>query len=128
MQRDPVVSKASELLRLGLMPSPEELRAGKVSSHVLLEWEMAESDFSSSAGPAFRGHRERCIQTEGRVKHQQYPACDSKIEHWILESWNHEIGHSQQTSESVNVSCTVDLHRVSNTAGKINVVSKHNAS
>lgn len=30
MQRDPVVSKASELLRLGLMPSPEELRAGKV--------------------------------------------------------------------------------------------------
>ncbi|KIP10452.1 hypothetical protein PHLGIDRAFT_33845 [Phlebiopsis gigantea 11061_1 CR5-6] len=29
MQRDPVVSKASELLRLGLMPSPTELRAGK---------------------------------------------------------------------------------------------------
>ncbi|KAF7985675.1 hypothetical protein HWV62_2223 [Athelia sp. TMB] len=29
MQNDPVVSKASELLRLGLMPSPEELRAGK---------------------------------------------------------------------------------------------------
>ena len=31
MQKDPVVSKASELLRLGLMPSPAELRAGKVS-------------------------------------------------------------------------------------------------
>lgn len=30
MQNDPVVSKASELLRLGLMPSPEEVRAGKV--------------------------------------------------------------------------------------------------
>ncbi|TFY82876.1 hypothetical protein EWM64_g1130 [Hericium alpestre] len=29
MQNDPVVSKASELLRLGLMPSPEELKAGK---------------------------------------------------------------------------------------------------
>ncbi|OCH94795.1 hypothetical protein OBBRIDRAFT_788801 [Obba rivulosa] len=29
MQRDPVVSKASELLRLGLMPSPAEIRAGK---------------------------------------------------------------------------------------------------
>ncbi|EKM58472.1 uncharacterized protein PHACADRAFT_252817 [Phanerochaete carnosa HHB-10118-sp] len=29
MQRDPVVSKASELLRLDLMPSPSELRAGK---------------------------------------------------------------------------------------------------
>ncbi|KAJ7746649.1 hypothetical protein B0H16DRAFT_1556608 [Mycena metata] len=29
MQNDPVVSCASELLRLGLMPSPEELRAGK---------------------------------------------------------------------------------------------------
>lgn len=30
MQRDPVVSKASELLRLNLMPSPSELRQGKV--------------------------------------------------------------------------------------------------
>ncbi|KAH8100761.1 hypothetical protein BXZ70DRAFT_935724 [Cristinia sonorae] len=29
MQRDPAVSKASELLRLGLMPTPAELRAGK---------------------------------------------------------------------------------------------------
>lgn len=29
MQNDPVVSKASELLRLGLMPSPKELRDGK---------------------------------------------------------------------------------------------------
>jgi NADPH-dependent 2,4-dienoyl-CoA reductase/sulfur reductase-like enzyme len=29
MQNDPVVSKASELLRLGLMPSPAELREGK---------------------------------------------------------------------------------------------------
>jgi hypothetical protein len=28
---DPVVSKSSELLRLGLMPSMEELKAGKVS-------------------------------------------------------------------------------------------------
>jgi hypothetical protein len=30
MQNDPVVSKASELLRLQLMPSLEELRGGKV--------------------------------------------------------------------------------------------------
>ncbi|THV02837.1 hypothetical protein K435DRAFT_775308 [Dendrothele bispora CBS 962.96] len=29
MQNDPVVSKSSELLRLNLMPSPDELRAGK---------------------------------------------------------------------------------------------------
>ncbi|KAE9408369.1 hypothetical protein BT96DRAFT_962732 [Gymnopus androsaceus JB14] len=29
MQNDPVVSAASELLRLGLMPSPEEIKAGK---------------------------------------------------------------------------------------------------
>ncbi|KAF8150754.1 flavoprotein [Crassisporium funariophilum] len=29
MQNDPVVSKASELLRLGLMPSPEEVKDGK---------------------------------------------------------------------------------------------------
>ncbi len=30
MQNDPVVSKASVLLGLGLMPTPEEVRAGKV--------------------------------------------------------------------------------------------------
>lgn len=30
MQNDPVVSKASELLRLGKMPTPDELRNGKV--------------------------------------------------------------------------------------------------
>lgn len=30
MQNDPVVSKASELLRLGAMPSPDELKNGKV--------------------------------------------------------------------------------------------------
>ncbi|KAH9925457.1 hypothetical protein B0H21DRAFT_764397 [Amylocystis lapponica] len=29
MQKDPVVSKASELLRLGLMPTPAEIKAGK---------------------------------------------------------------------------------------------------
>ncbi|KIK10084.1 hypothetical protein K443DRAFT_81036 [Laccaria amethystina LaAM-08-1] len=29
MQNDPVISKASELLRLGFMPLPEEIRAGK---------------------------------------------------------------------------------------------------
>ncbi|KAF8896201.1 flavoprotein [Infundibulicybe gibba] len=29
MQNDPVVGKASELLRLGLMPSPQELKSGK---------------------------------------------------------------------------------------------------
>ncbi|CAA7266910.1 unnamed protein product [Cyclocybe aegerita] len=29
MQNDPVVAKASELLRLGLMPSPDEIKAGK---------------------------------------------------------------------------------------------------
>lgn len=30
MQNDPVVVKASELMRLGLMPSPDEVRLGKV--------------------------------------------------------------------------------------------------
>lgn len=34
MQNDPVVSKASELLRLGLMPSVEEIKGGKVCYHV----------------------------------------------------------------------------------------------
>ena len=32
MQNDPVVSQASELLRLGLMPTPQEIRDGKVRS------------------------------------------------------------------------------------------------
>lgn len=36
MQNDPVVSKASELLRLGLMPSLEEVRAGKVRNVLYL--------------------------------------------------------------------------------------------
>ena len=31
MQNDPVVSKASELLRLGLMPSVDAIKAGQVS-------------------------------------------------------------------------------------------------
>lgn len=31
MQRDPIVAKASELLRLDLMPSLDEIRNGKVS-------------------------------------------------------------------------------------------------
>ena len=31
MQNDPVVSKASELLRLGLMPSVDAIKAGLVS-------------------------------------------------------------------------------------------------
>lgn len=30
MQNDPVVGKASELLRLGLMPSLDDIKAGKV--------------------------------------------------------------------------------------------------
>lgn len=35
MQRDPIVAKASELLRLDLMPSLDDIRNGKVS-HALL--------------------------------------------------------------------------------------------
>ena len=34
MQKDPVVVKASELLRLGLMPSASEIKAGKVLTSV----------------------------------------------------------------------------------------------
>ena len=36
MQNDPVVSKASELCRLELMPTPEEVKAGKVCTMVVL--------------------------------------------------------------------------------------------
>jgi hypothetical protein len=31
MQRDPIVAKASELMRLDIMPSLDEIRGGKVS-------------------------------------------------------------------------------------------------
>ena len=50
MQNDPVVSKASELLRLGLMPSVDAIKAGQVGqptatllneAHVLLPTELA---------------------------------------------------------------------------------------
>lgn len=34
MQRDPIVAKASELLRLDLMPSLDEIRNGKVRHSV----------------------------------------------------------------------------------------------
>jgi hypothetical protein len=42
MQNDPVVSKASELLRLGLMPSVDTIKAGQVSQlfDTLLRWEI----------------------------------------------------------------------------------------
>jgi hypothetical protein len=36
MQNDPVVSKASELLRLDLMPSAELIKAGQVRSSVVI--------------------------------------------------------------------------------------------
>ena len=50
MQNDPVVSKASELFRLGLMPSVELIKSGQVSQPVSittvtsgkLTWEPAE--------------------------------------------------------------------------------------
>jgi hypothetical protein len=58
MQNDPVVSKASELLRLGLMPSVEEIKAGKVcimfflgdlfvSSFIILFQDLLSIDISS---------------------------------------------------------------------------------
>ena len=34
MQRDPIVAKASELMRLDIMPSLDEIRNGKVSCHI----------------------------------------------------------------------------------------------
>lgn len=38
MQRDPIVSKCSELLRLGLMPSASEIRAGKASHEEVIRY------------------------------------------------------------------------------------------
>lgn len=36
MQNDPYAAKAAQLLKFGLMPSPDELRAGKVSKYAVL--------------------------------------------------------------------------------------------
>ena len=43
MQNDPIVARSSELMRLGLMPSAQELRGGLVrwvssSSHPFCKW------------------------------------------------------------------------------------------
>ena len=51
MQADPIVSKSSELLRLGLMPSASEIKAGKVRSHILV---LTETD--DSIGSAYGGY------------------------------------------------------------------------
>lgn len=55
MQNDPVVSKASELLRLGLMPTPEEVEAGKVGLVALffVSWV---PDTTNAPGFALRRH------------------------------------------------------------------------
>lgn len=67
MQRDPVVSKASELLRLGLMPSPAELRAGKASCGVF--YETITTDWGIGVLEPPRGRRcHRRRQAEGRVE------------------------------------------------------------
>jgi len=50
MQNDPVVIKASELLRLGLMPSVEELRAGKNLLEVDISSASLVKDQSSAEG------------------------------------------------------------------------------
>ena len=71
MQRDPVVSKASELLRLGLMPSPSELRNGKVRNDRLLVTSSAGSTEISNVhaiGPIVCGYPNRGFKTESRVK------------------------------------------------------------
>ncbi len=61
MQNDPIVSKASELLRLGLMPSADAIKAGQVSqllklllrdSHCYLQ-SLLDVDASSIAANVF---------------------------------------------------------------------------
>ncbi len=49
MQNDPVVSKASELLRLGLMPTPEEVRSGKVTIFSGVNFEFIEGRYTGFA-------------------------------------------------------------------------------
>lgn len=68
MQRDPVVSKASELLRLGLMPSPEELRAGKVRLllyPLLVRFSQELIANVALLEFAYGGHCKRSVEREG---------------------------------------------------------------
>ncbi|KZP31864.1 FAD/NAD(P)-binding domain-containing protein [Athelia psychrophila] len=50
MQNDPVVSQASELLRLGLMPTPEEIRGGRSLLEVDISSEKSEGKFACTDG------------------------------------------------------------------------------
>ncbi|KAI0032524.1 flavoprotein [Vararia minispora EC-137] len=47
MQHDPIVSKAAELFRLGLMPTPDEVRAGKSPLEVDISTESAKARVSA---------------------------------------------------------------------------------
>ncbi|KAF9561966.1 flavoprotein [Agrocybe pediades] len=49
MQNDPVVSKASELLRLGLMPTPDEVKEGKDLLSIDISTTSAKDKISSSS-------------------------------------------------------------------------------
>lgn len=63
MQADPIVSQCSELLRLGLMPSASEIKAGKVCCADPTHWHGR--DLTAPSGSAYGGYIDHCGQSKG---------------------------------------------------------------
>ena len=69
MQRDPIVVKASELIRLGLMPSAQEIKAGKVSDFVKSKSSIDEEAYDLvSAFPEHTIHRHIVFSIERQTE------------------------------------------------------------
>lgn len=92
MQKDPVVSKASELLRLGLMPSPAELRAGKVS----LSQQQVHAHRSQES-PGHPNHRHPDGQLKGKGGELRWGTCTCErlMSRMLYRGWNQLVllGH-----------------------------------
>ncbi len=60
MQKDPVVTRCAELLRLGVMPTPEEIRAGKVRTPGSQFWskKFADENRRLHIGPVIRQYHD----------------------------------------------------------------------
>lgn len=76
MQNDPVVSKASELLRLGLMPTPEEVEAGKVGQVTLGQ---ENSDTKSALGFDLRRYCHSGFSDEAPILKQRMVGTSKKV-------------------------------------------------
>lgn len=84
MQRDPVVSKASELLRLGFMPSASEIRNGKVCTLLHSSINSA-SLMTTPVGPLDCRYSDRGCEAEGRVNVPQMLPASAHIKDTRME-------------------------------------------